>query len=329
MPWELAYHPATADLPGPATGAGPLYRTTSTEAARRDEVGFVQMALNRLIGTDLPVDGHFGDLTREAVREYQRQRGLTPDGMVTEDLPGRLQQELVSATPLVVLVQQSPWQQLASHRGHASTGVDLQRLYRRHGFDVEVVENPTLDTLTRRLRAIIAGGRVPAVLHLSGGLREFSGGVAFSFVTGPWEDESYGGPRPAEEIPVSSMHRLLATFPRDGVRPVVVLDVDRPRGVTDMALHLLQRNAFAGELFSLGRCAAVLGTGLVGREGSRLYEELVGSMASGRSLSEVIGTLRGLAPGEMRLDRILPFLGVALFTHMPWLRLTPDRGGRR
>ncbi|MFE9747262.1 peptidoglycan-binding protein [Saccharothrix saharensis] len=328
MPWELAYHPGTADLVGTPTTAGPLYRTTSPEAARRDEVGYVQMALNRLTGSDMPVDGSFGDRTRRAVSAYQRRRGLEPTGKINDDLRRHLQQELLSETPLVVLIQQSPWQQLVSHRGHASTGVDLHRLYRRNGFDVEVVENPTLDRLARRLRTIIDGGRVPSVLHFSGGLREFSGGVAFSFVTSPWEDESYIGPRAAEEIPVSSMDRLLASFPRDGLRPVVVLDVDRPRGPTDMALHLLQRNAFAGELFSLGRCAAVLGTGLVGREGIRLYEELVYSLASGRSLTEVITTLRELAPGERELDRILPFLGAALFTHLPWLRLVPERERR-
>ncbi|XVS66530.1 peptidoglycan-binding protein [Actinosynnema sp. CA-299493] len=329
MPWELAHRSSTADLMGSHSTAGPLYRTTSPEAARRDEVGYVQMALNRLTGSDMPVDGSFGDRTRRAVLAYQRQHDLAPDGKINDDLRKRLQQEMLSDTPLVVLIQQSPWQQLVSNRGHASTGVDLQRLYRRSGFDVEVVENPTLDRLAQRLREVIDGGRVPAVLHFSGGLREFSGGVAFSFVTSPWEDESYIGPRAAEEIPVSSMDRLLASFPRDGVRPVVVLDVDRPRGVTDMALHLVQRNAFAGELFSLGRCAAVLGTGLVGREGNQLYEELVYSLASGRSLSEVITTLRGLAPGEMKLDRIVPFLGAALFTHLPWLRLAPERERHR
>ncbi|PSL51719.1 putative peptidoglycan binding protein [Saccharothrix carnea] len=329
MPWELAYRPGTDRLLSLDSVVGPLYRALSAKAVRSGEVSFVQLALNRLNYAKLLLDGELGPMTRRALAAYQKDHGLEPSGQLTIGLRTRLQSALTTEhKPLVVLVRQSPGRQLMSHRGHANTGVDLSRLYRRYGFEVEVVENPTLQGLSAVVRSLISGGRVPSLLHLSGGLRESNGAVTFSFLSGSGEEESYRGY--SDDIPVSSMDGLLATFPNDQVAPIVVLDVDRPRGTAETALHLLQRNAFAGELFSLGRCAAVLGTGLVGREGTELYEHLVGSLADGSTLSEVITNVRqlGSAPGpreDLGLERVLSFVGIALFTNLPWLRLPRRR----
>ena len=119
----------------------------------------------------------------------------------------------------------------------------------------------------------------------------------------------------------------LAAVPRDVFRPLVVLDVNRPWGSEDAISYLLLRNAFAGDLFALGRCAGVLGTGLAGDGGYELCDAMISALAAGRSLGEVAGGLRSPARHATGLDRVLPSAGVALHTHLPWLRLVPDPGG--
>jgi peptidoglycan hydrolase-like protein with peptidoglycan-binding domain len=42
----------------------------------------IQSMLNVLIGSQLKIDGNFGDNTFNAVRQYQSSRGLTADGIV-------------------------------------------------------------------------------------------------------------------------------------------------------------------------------------------------------------------------------------------------------
>jgi hypothetical protein len=45
-------------------------------------VGVLQKLLNARVGTSLVADGIYGSKTRSAVQEFQRPRGLTPDGVV-------------------------------------------------------------------------------------------------------------------------------------------------------------------------------------------------------------------------------------------------------
>lgn len=59
----------------------PLIRPTLKKGDRGDEVKALQTLLNRL-GYILDVDGAFGSKTEEAVKDFQRQNGLTVDGIV-------------------------------------------------------------------------------------------------------------------------------------------------------------------------------------------------------------------------------------------------------
>ena len=56
----------------------------------RDYIKWVQTSLNRIIGARLVVDGISGSQTREAVQTFQRQKGLTADGIVGPITEGAL-----------------------------------------------------------------------------------------------------------------------------------------------------------------------------------------------------------------------------------------------
>ncbi|MCE6998161.1 peptidoglycan-binding protein [Saccharothrix sp. S26] len=326
VPWELALRPDTRRLVVLDRAVATFYRAVSREVAYRDEIRFVQVGLNRVIDAGLAADGDLGPRTREALSRYQRARGLTPDADLGADLLDRVQRDLAEpAKPLVVLAQPSGSLQLNSARGHLNSGVDLERVYGSHGFDVESVENPTLDRLTGAVARSVHSGRAPAVVHLAGGLRESGGGVALTFLAGGWATEAFSATPTAEEIPVTALNRVLAAVPRDEFRPLVVLDVNRPWGSEDAISYLMLRNAFAGDLFALGRCAGVLGTGLAGDGGYELCDAMISAIAAGRSLGEVAAGLRAPARHATGLDRVLPSAGVALHTHLPWLRLVPTR----
>ena len=125
------------------------------------------------------------------------------------------------------------------------------------------------------------------------------------------------------------MDRMLSVFPRDLSRPLVILDVDRPSGGTESILYLLLRNAYAAELFALGGCSAVLGTGLASDTDDpryELYEPMVSLLTEGRSIGETCARLRNRVVSP-DLDEALPLASIALFTHMPWLRLAAAGGG--
>ena len=65
---------ALGDLTGPPTRAG------TAPAEHPYDVRWLQTSLNRLVDAKLDVDGSYGELTKAAVTEYQRTRGLDQDG---------------------------------------------------------------------------------------------------------------------------------------------------------------------------------------------------------------------------------------------------------
>jgi peptidoglycan hydrolase-like protein with peptidoglycan-binding domain len=330
VPWELARLADTGRLLALDPNVATMSRAMSKEAVARDEVRFVQVALNRLLGAGLDLDDDFGPKTDGALRQYQERHGLVADGVVRHDVLTHMQADLArqpdrSGPPLVILAQPSTSRQFEGHRGKASMGIDLQWVYQSNGYIVWEVENPTLDKLVGAVGKAVDSGRVPSVLHLSGGLRESGGGVAFTFLAGEWWHEALSGSRYSDEIPVTALDRLLAQFPRDSFRPLVILDVDRPSAAIDTVAYLLLRNSYAGDLFALGKCPAVLAIGLASDVADPFgsYGELVHLLAAETSIGETCAQVRRQArPFQMQdLERALPLAGIALFTHLPWLRI--------
>jgi hypothetical protein len=202
-------------------------------------------------------------------------------------------------------------------RGSASTGVHLERLYKRHGFDVVLAQDPDPAMLAS---SILDAGRPPAIVHLAGSVRETSGGIGFTFLAGDWNPQAW-------DLSVTALHQVLDPVKHGRLRPIVVLDVDRPAGITDAIVRLLQRNAFAAELFALGGYAAVLATGFARGDAVTFYDQLTGTLGANRSIGAATSAIRRMNPQWVDLGRVLPAAGLALFTHLPWLRPRALTGG--
>jgi cellulose synthase operon protein C len=334
IPWELARAHDSGRLLALEPALGALTRAMAKESVAREEIRFLQIALNRLLGGDLPVDGDFGPASNELLRHFQRAHGLVDDGVVRDDLLASIQAELArmdggGGRPVVILVQPSAFRQLEGTRGMASVGVDLGKIYESHGFDVRRSENPSVDEIRSAIGQAASQKSMPAILHLAGGLRESgsSGSVAFSFLAGEWHSEALGGSRFSDDLPITVVDYLMSAIPRETYRPLLILDVDRPPGISEAIHHLFLRNAFAGGVFRLGRCPAVIATGLAQENAYTLYETLVGAIASGATVGEACMRVRraagshDLPPDDF--DATLPLAGTALFTQLPWLRPVP------
>ena len=320
LPWEMARQAGrSAPLP--------LVRTGTPTAETRDVVVFTQVALTRLGHLEAPIDGVYGEITTEAMRRYQAAAGLPADGTPREAVIERLQHDVAAAGvrregEVVILVQPSATRQIWGTRGKASMGLDVEWLYTGAGFTVARVENPTIDAIQATTHGVLRSGLVPAILHLSGGLRELGGGIAFSFLAGEWHLEALSGEHVSDELPVTALDHVLEAFPRDAFRPLVILDVDRPRGLAETATSLLLRNVYAADLFALGRCPAVIAMGLVPGTEADPYSALVNGLAGGASLVETCAAIRSLdSPGSSPLHMHAALSGMALFTHLPWLRM--------
>ncbi|HEX8536255.1 MAG TPA: hypothetical protein VF664_02235, partial [Cystobacter sp.] len=143
------------------------------------------------------------------------------------------------------------------------------------------------------------------------------------------QQQSNTMPEDSEELTPSLLASVLYKLPFRRLRPLVVLDIERPRGITEMLRQVFLRNVFAAELFSLGVCSAVLCTGLADFE---LDEEMTGilvtNLMGGESLGTISQRLRQVAlkvigsggSGDVPLEAILGPASTALFATDPHFR---------
>lgn len=82
---ELEVIPELVTEPA-AEAAGELPDLPPAPSYKRDDVIWIQERLQELGYYDGSVDGAFGNATRSAIREYQEDQGVTPDGKPTSEL---------------------------------------------------------------------------------------------------------------------------------------------------------------------------------------------------------------------------------------------------
>lgn len=82
LPELSSESPDIADSPRPGEWADTFLLDEEVTTAASQFVRWVQGSLNRVLGLSLAVDGIAGTRTRQAVRQFQAQQGLTVDGIV-------------------------------------------------------------------------------------------------------------------------------------------------------------------------------------------------------------------------------------------------------
>ncbi|MGB8276267.1 MAG: peptidoglycan-binding domain-containing protein [Alphaproteobacteria bacterium] len=88
--------PTTAQQPSSAQNAGPNQQTAYATPADSDTIRSIQSGLVKLGFDPGPVDGVAGSKTRSAIRAYQQQNGLAPDGLPSADLAAHIQQKVAA-----------------------------------------------------------------------------------------------------------------------------------------------------------------------------------------------------------------------------------------
>jgi hypothetical protein len=206
----------------------------------------------------------------------------------------------------------------------AQAAFRYEHLYGRDLFRI------SFDLSAEALHSSLWKGDSPlGLLHLSVEMTEAAhGGPALSLGRHP-PVESNAMRSTSEELTPSLLCSVLSQLPAHSGRPVVVLDVARPRGITEQLRQVFLRNVFAAELFGLGFCSAVLCIGLaeVKFEGE-MAEVLTTNLLSGESLGATSQRLRQVAlkvigsrgVEQVSLEEILGPASTALFAADPHFR---------
>jgi hypothetical protein len=196
----------------------------------------------------------------------------------------------------VVILQPSAKQALAVQRGYPRLNMELPELYARRGFSVRVVEDPRVESVLD----IFEGGS-PAVIHIHATMKQSRSltGAVLDFAGEEPGTSAYS----SEVFNAARLARLTATYQS---RPLIVLDIADPPGLTESLRQLLLRNAFAHALFRFDTKSAILATGLAYPSLQRQLAELTADgLGEGAPVGEVCDAIRrfGLADQRNHIHR--------------------------
>ncbi|MHC3471425.1 hypothetical protein ACYF6T_22410 [Streptomyces sp. 7R007] len=285
LPWELTLQPALQAV----TEQPMMYRTMPTAALRVD-VCWLQLGLNRRLGLTLDVDGVVGPHTRAALERVQPGAGdgtwprLT-DATVRELLEGAPRH----ARPHRVLVVSAKQDERSVPLSYWLR--DQRPLPARLPVNVTVVEPET---------GVVPQVAYPAadidVLHLAAPLRQRDGMPYLELSPAGHARRLASKARGSDLFPVQ-LARWLGGF-EPGRTPLVVLDPPCPGSEADIGVQLLLRNLFAAQLFSHGRCPAIVCTGLFPGGGLDHAIGFYQALSERRPLAEAVRQLRTAPVGS-------------------------------
>lgn len=281
-------------------------------------------------------DGNYGPTTREVVKEFQSAHKLQVDGVAGPATKKFLKRALDAREgrhgPLVLLLRTSPERELDMLRGERTAGVDLADLYTRAGMSVTVLENPTVEQLGGVLR-----NQAPYIIHLCATMKlSPSLGVYLDFASKGVRESIGESPDNSGLFSISALSNQLKLLPsRHELRPILILDILRPSGISETLRQYFIRNAFASEVFRLGLSPSIVGMGLGGSlEQAEVYPILVEGLAEWRGLGNIVKDMRRRTAAELlrgaegrqqtsinnssRLARLIPSVGVLLLTQNPF-----------
>jgi len=285
LPWELTLQPALHAV----TDQPVMYRTMPT-AARRVDVCWLQVRLNRCLGLALDVDGVVGPETRGALERVQPGAGgavwpqLTPATMRV--LVGGTSRPAGAQRVLVISAKQD------ERSVPLSYWLRDQRALPAHlPVDVTVVEP---ETEVVKQVAPPAGGI--DVLHIAAPLRQRDGMPYLELSPVGHARRLASKARGSDLFPVR-LARWMAGF-EPGRAPLIVLDPPCPGSEVDIGVQLMLRNLFAAQLFSHGQCPAIVCTGLFPGGGLDHAIGFYRALSERRPLAEAVGELRTAPTGS-------------------------------
>lgn len=318
IPWELARTPNGALL-----AAHPkvrcVYRCVSSALSTEYTTGAAQAALVSAQEATLAVDGILGPKTSASLREFQRKQGLPVSGdldAATYAAIMALQRDQDSSRGKTVLMLRREYRaQVSETRGIAFATFDVADEYKRAGWRVVTLEDPSKATI----RDAVAKTRA-RVVHINVPVAEATRTGGLYLDIGRDIEESYGqvkssaAVRRTQGLPVADLVQCLRA-PSTSMSPVVVLDPPSVPTYSEAVRQLILRNAFASDVFQHGASPAIIGTGLVqGDESHDVGTALVAGFESGQPLTVVCESMRGAA----RPDHVVPVqfsVATALYIH--------------
>ncbi|CAO5151782.1 putative TPR repeat-containing protein [Frankia sp. AiPs1] len=292
VPWELA---ATDRFPA-------LYRSLPGCGALLD-VRWLQTVLNAATDVGqrastggpvarLVVDGVAGAHTQEALARLipGYQPGDTLVSTAARAELDRLDRARGRHRPADVVVIRPPAEvELATARGHWTSGYDITAGYQQGGLRVH-----TPDALeVRRAGPPI---RDAAILHLNARLR-IAGDLPYLDLAGDGRRVRLQTQSPGSELRARDVVALLRSFP-SGEEPILVLDPPFPGSETEIPWQLLLRNLFAAQVFQEAATPAIIASGLGRRTGITLVRELSRGLTSQESLLTIIDRVRRAEPDD-------------------------------
>jgi len=335
IPWELIVATPDAAPAGLSSALSYIYRAPekTSAAITRRKTRWLQSALKITINAGLDVDGFFGPATRGELIRFQKTHDLPPSGAFDGETKRRLGDALRHPSAFdggalrVLIFEPSPERQLHAVR---SIGVGISFQYAAPLFKAHSVFDPSARMIGEVLKEF-----QPHVVHICGTLKESQSSreiyLDFARRESDYESDALANAgSSAELLSPARLSRLLDEAAKEQLLPFLILDVLRPSGLTEAALQLFLRNAFAADLFSLGKVWTVLATGLAestNQERLALYDRITNGLKtrspSGDIANEARNSFRGRSKslGALNFERSIASLGIALFTHDPALPL--------
>ncbi|MFZ3562012.1 hypothetical protein [Streptomyces sp. BH055] len=283
LPWEMTLQHA---LDAAGDDEQPVMYRTLPSAARRIDVRWLQLRLNRRFGLRLDVDGLVGPETRKALDRIQPGGATAGRPLVGPETRRTLQRdETREPGPRKVLVFSTKQEERVVPLPYWQRRLHPQQ--RR--FPVKLVVVDSVTELTARVTSPPDG---TDVLHIAAPLRQRDGMPYVDF-SPPGHTRRLESKARGSDLFPSQLSRWLAGF-APGSTPLVVLDPPCPGSEVDLHVQLALRNLFAAQLFRLGDCPAIVCTGLFPEGG------LEHMLAFYRALSDeaaVAHAVRGMRAG--------------------------------
>ena len=333
MPWELLVPQLAPARPLSLNPAIKDFWRAPAMSGLRPRISWVQRVLTLLGHDKLAADGVLGPATAKALRAWQKAALLEPSGVINDATLWQLRGEWSAAqrkqglpSTAVLLIKAARDIELSSQRGLSTGGADVASVYAQHGVTVSVIDRPDPEQLRHTL-----GTRPWTAIHVATPIAQSRSSRELSLQFAADYQSAH-----TTAFSASLLGRMLQGLPAQFAPPLVVLESPRPTSRDETIRQLLQRNAFAAQLFEYGQLHAVVAMGLAPPEVQHRYSEVLASglvtcAEQHHPVADLVRQLRAADPergphGPVHDGvELLPSAGIALFARDPYIVPLPAK----